>query len=151
MCQRQFDRMILVGAVGLQPTEGEIVDQFLVSGEEYVKLCFHDPAKFEALYGKETSVDQREAWEVNREMTVRVAWKPYMFNQALPILLGGVDTPTLVVRSGEDQIVPPSCAQRYVETLPTAQLHVLNGCGHCAEVEQPQELASLIRNFVLGS
>lgn len=151
MCQRQFERMVLVGAAGVQPPEGEIVDQFLVSGQEYVKQCFHDLAKFEALYGKEPTPEQHETWEINREMTVRVAWKPYMFNQALPILLGAVDTPTLVVRGREDAIVPASCAQRYVDALPQAQLHVLDDCGHCADVEQPQALAALIANFVSGA
>ncbi len=137
MCQRQFERIVLVGAAGVQPTEGEIVDEFLVSGAEYVKQCFHDPAKFEALYGKEQTPEQHETWEINREMTVRIAWKPYMFNQALPILLGGVSTPTLVVRGREDTIVPASCAQRYVDTLTNARLQVLDGCGHCADAEQP--------------
>lgn len=148
MCQRQFERMVLVGAAGVQPSEGEIADQFLVSGQEYVKQCFHDLAKFEALYGKEPTPEQHETWEINREMTVRVAWKPYMFNQALPMLLGGVDTPTLVIRGREDAVVPASCAQRYVDILPHAQLHVLDDCGHCADVEQPQALAALIADFV---
>ncbi len=151
MCQRQFERMVLIGAVGVQPPEGEIADQFLVSGEEYVKQCFHDPAKFEALYGKETTVDQREAWEINREMTVRVAWKPYMFNQALPILMGGVETPTLVVYSKEDAVVPVSCAHRYVASLANAKLHALDGCGHCMDVEKPQELADVVTDFISGS
>lgn len=151
MCQRQFERMVLVGAAGMKPTEGDIVDQFLVSGQEYVKQCFHDLAKFDTLYGKEPTPEQHETWEINREMTVRIAWKPYMFNPALPILLGGVDTPTLVVRGREDAIVPASCAQRYIDTLPHAQLHVLDHCGHCADVEQPQALAALIADFVAGA
>lgn len=151
MCQRQFERLVLAGAVGVQPTAGEIADQFLVSGEEYAKLCFSDPAKFEALYGKETAVDQREGWEINREMVARVAWKPYMFNQALPILLGSVDTPTLVVWGTEDKVVPMSCAQRYVAALRNARLAVLDGCGHCIDVEKPQELAALITAFLGGA
>jgi pimeloyl-ACP methyl ester carboxylesterase len=71
-----------------------------------------------------------------------------MFNQSLPILLGGVETPTLVVWAKEDRVVPRSCAQRYVESLSTARLVVLDGCGHCAEVEKPQELAALITDFI---
>jgi pimeloyl-ACP methyl ester carboxylesterase len=148
MCHHRFTHLVLVGAVGVQPLEGEIADQFLVSGEEYVKRCFHDLAQFEALYGKETTVDQREMWEVNREMTVRIAWKPYMFNQALPVLLGSVDTPALVVWGKEDAVVPSSCAQRYAEGLPRARLVVLDGCGHCAEVEKPKELAAIITDFI---
>ena len=151
MCHHRFTHLVLVGAVGVQPLEGEIADQFLISGEEYVKRCFYNPARFAEMYGQETTVDQREMWEVNREMTVRIAWKPYMFNQSLPILLGGVDTPTLVVWGKEDTVVPRSCAQRYVESLAMARLIVLDGCGHCAEVEKPQELAALITDFLAGA
>jgi pimeloyl-ACP methyl ester carboxylesterase len=151
MCHHRFSHMVLVGAVGVQPLEGEIADQFLVSGEEYVKRCFHHPVTFEALYGKETTVDQREAWEINREMTVRIAWKPYMFSHTLPILLGSVDTPTLVVWGKEDAVVPRSCAQRYVESLSRARLVVLDGCGHCAEAEKPEQLAALITDFLAGA
>ncbi len=151
MGRHLIDRMVLVGAVGLQPLDGEIVDQFLLSGEEYTKLCFHDAAKFEELYGSETTIDQKEAWEVNREMAIRLAWKPFMFNQALPHLLGCVDTPTLIVRGSEDRVVPPSCAQRYLDTLPNARLELMNGCGHCVDVEKPDELAQVITGFVAGS
>ena len=148
MCHHIFDRIVLVGAVGVQPTEGEILDEVLLSGEEYTKLCFHDQAKFEALYGAETTVDQREVWEVNREMAMRLAWKPYMFDQSLPHLLGGIDTPTLVVSAEDDKVVPASCGRRYADLLPNARLEVLHDCGHCADVEQPVELAALISRFV---
>jgi pimeloyl-ACP methyl ester carboxylesterase len=151
MSYHQFDKIILVGAVGVQPTEREIVDQFLLSGEEYARLCFHDPAGFDALYGAETSADQREVWEVNREMAIRLAWKPYMFDQALPHLLGGVDTSTLVVSAGNDKVVPASCGQRYTDLMPNARLETLDACGHCADVEKPVELAALISAFISDS
>ena len=150
MSRQLINRMVLVGAVGLQPPDGEIVDQFLLSGEEYAKLCFHDAAKFEELYGSETTVDQREAWEVNREMAIRIAWKPFMFNQALPHLLGSVDTPTLIVQGSDDRVVPPSLAQRYLDNLPNAHLELMPGCGHCVDVEKPDELAQVITGFING-
>lgn len=151
MHPRQFERLVLVGSVGLQPSRGEIVDQFLLSGEEYARLGFHDRAKFEELYGGQPSVDQKETWEINREMTARIAWKPYMFNQALPFLLPGVDTPTLIVWGGEDKIVPLDCGRRYLEVLSSARLEVLPGCGHRVDVEKPKELAALVVDFVAGA
>ena len=151
MGRRLIDKMVLVGAVGVQPLDGEIVDQFLLSGEEYAKMCFHDAAKFEELYGSETTVDQRESWEVNREMAIRLAWKPFMFNQSLPHLLGCVDTPTLIVRGSEDRVVPPSCAQRYLDSMPNARLELMDGCGHCVDAEKPDELAQVISGFITGS
>ena len=148
MCQHIFERMVLVGAVGVQPLEGEIVDQFLLSGEEYARPCFNDQTKFDQVYGSETTADQREAWEVNREMAIRLAWKPYMFDQALPYLLGSVDTPTLVVSAEDDKIVPASCGRRYAEILPNARLELLAGAGHCPDVENPDELARLVTGFI---
>jgi len=147
-CGHTFGRMVLVNAVGVQPLEGEILDQFLLSGEEYVKLCFQDPAMFESVYGSETTADQRELWEVNREMAIRVAWRPYMFDQALPHLLGSVDTPTLVIQAADDKIVPASCGRRYSDGLPNARLEVLDECGHCADAEKPVELANLMMGFI---
>lgn len=148
MCHHIFDRIVLVAALGVQPTDGEILDQILLSGDEYARICFHDSATFEATYGVETTADQREVWEVNREMVIRVAWKPYMFDQSLPHLLGGVDTPTLVVSAGDDKVVPSSCGQRYAKLLPNAKVEVLRDCGHCADVEKPDELAALISGFI---
>jgi pimeloyl-ACP methyl ester carboxylesterase len=148
MCKHRFDKIVLVGAVGIQPPDGEILDQFLLSGEEYARLCFQDQAKFDNLYGAETDADQREAWEVNREMAIRIAWRPYMFDQALPHLLGSVDTPTLVIAGKEDKVVPESCAKRYLEVLPNSRMEVLEDCGHCADVEKPHELAGLISGFI---
>ena len=77
-----------------------------------------------------------------------VAWKPYMFDQSLPHLLGSVDTPTLVVSAKSDKIVTESCGQRYADLLPNARLEVLSGSGHCVDVEKPLELAALISGFI---
>jgi pimeloyl-ACP methyl ester carboxylesterase len=145
----QFKKLALVSAMGIQPTRGEILDQFLLYTTDYLKAGFYDPSKMEALYGKEPDVDQLVAWEVNREMTTRIAWKPYMFNQALPSLLRGVDTPTLVVWGKEDKITPVNCGERYMQTLPHAEFVALNQCGHFVEVEKADELAKLVLEFFL--
>jgi pimeloyl-ACP methyl ester carboxylesterase len=71
-----------------------------------------------------------------------------MFDQGLPYLLGSVDTPTLVVSSEHDQVVPASCGRRYAEILPNARLELLAGSGHCADVEQPEELTRVVTGFI---
>ena len=148
MCQSQFDRMVLVGAMGIQPLEGEIVDQFLLDGEEYARLGIHDRERFDELYGSEPDIDQKETWEINREMTARVAWKPYMFDPTLPVLLQGVETPSLIVWGSEDRIVPLNCGRRYANTLPDARLHVIDRSGHCVDIDKPRELAELVTDFI---
>lgn len=148
MCHHQLKRLVLVGAMGIQPTRGEILDQFLLYTTDYLKAGFYDQHKLDELYGREPDIDQLETWEINREMTTRIAWKPYMFNQSLPLLIRGVETPTLIVWGKEDRIVPVNCGERYMQALPRAQFVVLNQCGHFVEVEKPAELAKLVMEFI---
>jgi pimeloyl-ACP methyl ester carboxylesterase len=148
MAPRAFRRLVLVGAMGIKPAEGEILDQSLLNYIQYAQAGFHDPRAFEQVYGAEPSTDQLETWDVNREMTFRIAWKPYLYSQTLPHLLGGVRAPTLVVWGADDRIVPRSCAERYVQALAHARLDVIDGCGHCVAMERPAALAGLIEQFV---
>ncbi len=89
-----------------------------------------------------------EQWDVNREMTFRIAWKPYMYNPTLPHLLGGVAAPALVVWGREDRIVPLECGERYAKAMPRARLAVVDGAGHFVDLEKPVELAKLVTTFV---
>ncbi len=148
MCPQGLRRLVLVGAMGLKPAHGEIFDQALVSYIDYVRAGFHDQARFDEVYGSEPDTDQLVAWDLNREMTFRIAWKPFMYNPTLPHLLGGVAAPTLVVWGGDDGIVPLECGQRYAQEIPHASLEVIPQCGHFVEMEKPAELARLMKAFV---
>ncbi len=76
-------------------------------------------------------------------MSTRIAWKPYLFNQALPHLIKTVTVPTLVVWGKQTRMVPLSCGERYQQAMPKAKLEVIDGAGHYLEVEKPAELARL--------
>jgi len=150
LAPRQFKALVLVGAAGIQPKVGEIMDQFLVPTTEYTRAGFHDQAKFDKLYGVDPDLDQLEVWEINREMTTRVAWKPYLFNPGLPHLLPSVGIPSLVVWGKDDKQVPLNCGELYVEALPNARLEVFENCGHYVEIEKPDQLAKLTIDFLSG-
>ena len=143
-----FRRLVLIGPMGIKPEHGEIADQALVSYIDYVRLGFSDQSVYDRLYGAETPVQTLEQWDLNREMTFRIAWKPYMYNASLPHLLGGVTTPTLVVWGRKDRVVPLECGERYVKALPHARLEVVENAGHFVEMEKPDELAKLVGGFV---
>ncbi|HEV8143878.1 MAG TPA: alpha/beta hydrolase [Methylomirabilota bacterium] len=148
MAPRAFKKLVLVGAMGIKPEHGDIADQALVSYIDYVRLGFSDQRVYDRLYGAETPTKTLEQWDLNREMTFRIAWKPYMYNASLPHLLGGVATPTLVVWGRKDRVVPLECGERYVKALPQARLEVVDGAGHFVEMEKPDELAKLVGGFV---
>ena len=151
MSPRAFRRLVLVGAMGIKPREGDILDQALVSYFDYVKAGFADPKTLDAVYGTEIPTDMLEIWDLNREMTFRIAWKPFLYNPSLPMLLGGVSTPTLVVWGAQDRVVPLECGERYAQTLPAARLTRMDGAGHWIEMEKPTELARAIAEFVTAA
>ena len=147
MAPRDFHRLVLVGAMGLKPPEGNILDQAILSYIDYARAGFNDQAAFARVYG-DVSTDQLVEWDICREMSFRIAWKPYMYNQTLPYLLGGVRTPALVVWGDNDKVVPISAGERYAELLPRARLEIVQRAGHCVEMEQPEAVAALVRPFI---
>ena len=151
MAPADVAKLVLVGPMGVKPSQGDIFDQAIVSYIDYARAGFHDQKAFDKIYDAEPSTDQLEAWDIAREMCFRIAWKPYMYSPTLPHLLPGVTTPALVVWGRRDRVVPLECGEIYAKALPKARLAVVDGAGHCVDMEQPEALARLVLDFATGS
>lgn len=147
LAPRDFRRVVLAAPMGIKPPEGDILDQAIISYIAYPQAGFHDQENFRRVYG-DVSTDQLEAWDVAREMCFRIAWKPYMYSQTLPHLLGGVRAKALVVWGDDDKIVPRSAGDVYARALRDARLEIVPGCGHLIEMEKPEALARLVTDFM---
>lgn len=143
MNQSRLKSLILVGAPGIQPEQGEILDQMMVDFEEYVKSGFKDEAQYHAVFGEDLAPEIKQLWDFSREMTARLTWKPYMFSRKMPNLLNGVSVPTLLVHGADDRIVPPVVSQQYAKLLQNAKVEVIAG-GHLVEYESPAAVAGLV-------
>ena len=55
MAPREFHRLVLVGAMGLKPPQGDIFDQAIVSYLDYARAGFHDQQAFAKIYGDVTT------------------------------------------------------------------------------------------------
>lgn len=146
-----FTKMVLVGAAGLKPDEGQVWDYFMHSNKEAFAQAFFDPAnapEYARYYGDGWTREDELQAEVNREMAARLVWKPYMRSHTLLALLGGITTPTLVVWGRQDAIIPLNVCQGYVRAIPGARAHVLDRCGHLPEMEQPEAFVSAVREFL---
>jgi pimeloyl-ACP methyl ester carboxylesterase len=143
-----LSHLVLVGAAGILPEQGRILDQVLTSHSEYVRTAFHRPEAYEAVYSAELPDDLLMQWDFNREMTARVAWKPHMYNRRLVPLLPLVLVPALIVWGDDDRVVPKECAERYAALLPDARLEIVADSGHAVDMEKPGELARLVHSHV---
>ena len=148
MAPADLSHLVLVGAMGIKPPQGDILDLAITGYMDYARAGFHDQKAFDRVYGAEPPIDQLEMWDICREMSFRIAWKPYMYSQTLPHLLRSVRVPSLVVWGDNDKIVPQSASERYLAALPNAKLEVVKASGHCVDMEQPEALAKLVTNFI---
>src|ERR1700751_4320541 len=51
MAPREFHRIVLVGAMGLKPPDGDILDQAILSYIDYARAGFHAQQAFAGVYG----------------------------------------------------------------------------------------------------
>jgi pimeloyl-ACP methyl ester carboxylesterase len=144
MDQRRYRRMILSGSFGIQPAEGELLDQFLISYDAYVKAGFHDQSAYDRVFGAEPPIEVLIGWDVAREMVARVAWKPYLFSPSLPHLLRDLRVPTTIAWGRNDSIAPPGLARQFADAIPQSRVQLLDA-GHFVDMECPEELAALVR------
>ncbi len=63
-------------------------------------------------------------------------------------LLPSIKVPTLVVVGRGDQTTPPDLAAEIADGIPGARLVVLEGCGHLPPMERPDEVNTLLREWL---
>lgn len=143
-------RLVLVGAVGLYPKEGEILDQMMLSHRKYIQESFRDEQTYLDHFGEEPESQIRSLWDLSREMTARVSWKPYMHNRRLKHLLTGVSCPAVVIHGEMDRIVPRSVAEQFSCALTNAKLKIIPKAGHLVEYEEPKQVADLVLKHVVS-
>lgn len=61
-----------------------------------------------------------------------------------------IANPTLVIVGEIDQTTPPEMGAGVAARIPGSRLETIANCGHCPQLEQPEDLASLIEDFVVG-
>ena len=128
---------------------------FMETASDYIKLTVADPCR----HGRVPTVcpdtpspELAEAWEVAREQSVRLSWRPYMHDPALPNLMGrAASIPTLLVWGAKDTIVPVSAGRAYKEAIPGSELVLIEGSGHRPEIEAPDEFLKLVLDFFKDS
>ena len=150
-CPAIFSRMVLVGPLGLRPTDGEIFDFLAVTIRTHVAATVSnvDAPEFAQIYGGEMTPEQFELFEDARAETARIGWEPFMFDPSLGHLLEGVgDLPTLLIRGTEDLIAPEGCIRAYEAVLPTSTTVSIDGAGHRPEIEDADAFLSAVTSFL---
>jgi len=149
--RHSFSRLMLVDAVGIKPKKGEIKDIFIITPEELAGLSFYDTSQtpeYDAIYNSSPTPEDRNLTERDREMAVRICWKPYMHSPRLPYMLGRVSIPTAIIWGKEDQLVPLECGELYQHVISGSTLTIIENCGHSPQIEKPDEFVDTALRFL---
>jgi pimeloyl-ACP methyl ester carboxylesterase len=150
-CPDIFSKLVLVGPLGLRPTDGEIFDFLAVTIRTHVAATVSnvEAPEFPKIYGGEMTSEQFELFEDARAETARIGWEPFMFNPSLGPLLEGIgDLPALLVRGSDDLIAPEGCVRAYEAVLPRSTTVSIAGAGHRPEIEDPDAFLSAVTAFL---
>jgi pimeloyl-ACP methyl ester carboxylesterase len=150
MCSAGLSHLVLVDAAGVKPEHTDILDVFVTPWKQVIERAFSDPTtsgEYERIYGAGIA-EFGGTREAGRTMSMRMCFRPYMYDPALPGMLGKIQVPTLIVWGRDDRIVPLECAAQYQRAIPGATVRILDHCGHFAHLEQPRLLAETIDGFI---
>jgi pimeloyl-ACP methyl ester carboxylesterase len=143
--------LALVNAAGILPLQAEFLDIFVVPWRQVIERGFYDAAncpEYQRIYGADPIQEFGGAREAGRTMSMRMCFKPYMYDSALPDMLGKLRLPTLIACGRDDRIVPLECSSLYHQAIPHASLRFIDQCGHFAHMEQPERLAAVLHEFL---
>jgi len=63
-------------------------------------------------------------------------------------VLGNIKSETLVMAGSEDATTPPALARELAAKIPNAKFRVLEGCGHCPQIEKPALFVQAVEEFL---
>lgn len=147
----RLQHLVLVNPAGVRPRDSEVLDIFVAPWRQVIERGFRDAqqsSEYQRIYTAAPIQEFGGIREAGRVMSMRMCFKPYMHDPSLPGMLGKVRTPTLVVGSENDEIIPLECAHIFANSMSAARLHVLPDAGHFAHLDQPQHLADVVREFL---
>jgi pimeloyl-ACP methyl ester carboxylesterase len=150
-CDASLRHLVLVNPAGVKPEQDEILDVFVTPWRTVIEQGFFDArtsAEYQRIYSNAPLQEFGGVRESGRVMSMRMCFKPYMYDPALPGMLAKIRTPTLIVHGTMDRIMPIECSEHYHRAIPNATLKLLDNCGHFAHLDQPEALANTIREFI---
>lgn len=136
---QRIDRLVLTGSAGLRrkrPLKGRI------RGWLFRALSRIFPKLREKFARKFASRDYLAASPLLRQCLIRVV------NEDLAPLLSRIQQPTLLVWGKDDTETPVTDGYTMKKLIPDSRLEVLDGAGHFAFLNRPEEFTRLMKEFL---
>ena len=142
-----ISRLVLVDPVGIKPggrEDRDIADIFAMPRTELDARLYADSARGP---GDLTQAEEEVVLRLarNEEALAVYGWEPFLHNPHLQRWLHRIDVPTTVVWGDQDGIVSRGYAEAFASAIPGSQFAVVDGAGHCAQIDRPAQVADIVR------
>jgi pimeloyl-ACP methyl ester carboxylesterase len=143
-------KLVLGAPFGLYDPADPPADPWAQRADDIPGLLTHDPAIWRALKAMPDSANSIE-WPVEQtranEAAARIFWP--LGNTRLEKRLPLITAPTLLLWGDEDKVIPRSTATWMAKLLGgPSTLRVVDGAGHLAELDQPDQVADAILHWL---
>lgn len=138
-------RLILVDAAGLQIDADPVADFFSLTMDQVADLSYYNPDGFRI--DLSTFSDAQKAAFAGNRAALATYGGPGMVDPTLLGRLPGITVPTLVVWGAADRMIPVAHGHAYADAIPGARLEIIPDAGHLPQLETPDKLVKLVREF----
>lgn len=143
-------RLVLIAPFGLFDSEDPVRDLWAVPKREWNALVSSESENLAAFLSPPGAVDELE-WEIqrirNQEASARLLWPTG--DLGLAKRLHRIQAPTLLLWGELDQVIPTSYAKRFARGIgDKTKIQLIDGAGHTAELDRPQQVAQAIADFL---
>jgi pimeloyl-ACP methyl ester carboxylesterase len=146
---RRLGGLLLINAAGIQVEGYPVVDVSTLAPNDLLALSFHNPATFR-IDPATVTPQQIEGRKANAQALAVYDQGLGSSDPKLRRRLKRVSIPVLVVWGESDRVILPEYGRAYAEAFPNARFELISEAGHLPQIEQPQVLLPLVRQFALS-
>ena len=139
-------RLVLANAVGLDVPDHPIADVSSLTMDQVVDRSNYEPDKFR--FDPTTLPPAMQEVLAANQASLGLYGGTAMGDPTLLGRLPQITVPTLVVWGAADHIVPPEHGEAYAHTIPHGELAVIDHAGHLPQMETPDTVVGLLRDFL---
>jgi pimeloyl-ACP methyl ester carboxylesterase len=149
---RRVRRLTLIDPIGFWRDAEPVVNWTLLSPTDMPAAILRDPtgAAAQRMFGPTEPPEAAAAARV-RLMWAMGATSKFIWpipDKGLKKRIHRVTAPTLLIWGKEDRLVPLVYADEFTRRIPGSRLQTVDGAGHAPQVEQPERVARMVREFI---
>ena len=138
-------RLVLVDAGGLVIDAHPAPDVFSLTLDQISQMSYRDPQKFRIDPSKMS--DQQRAAVAGNRAALKLYGGPSMADPTLRSRLKEIRVPTLVVWGAADRMIPREHGEAFASSIPGARLEIFEDAGHLPQLEAPDHLVRVVKDF----